>query len=103
MEDTINIIVKILAALLTLGGMWLLRRLQSWLGERLGTERAGKLDKLLGEFVAAADQQYKDVDATGKLRLAYVTGLLEQLGYEITEVVRAKIEAEVFLLPDRKA
>lgn len=102
MEDIIDIVIKIVAAILTLGGVWLLRNLQSWLAIKLGAEKTARLDKLISELVAAADQQYKELDATGKLRLAYVTGLLEQLGYEMTEIIRAKIEAEVFSLPVKK-
>ena len=50
----------------------------------------------IGELVAAAEQMYRDDDWDGSVRLDYVQGMLIQAGYEMTEAVRALIEAKVF-------
>lgn len=95
-EEILNIIIKVVAALLALGAGWVGKWLVNWLKGQLDEKKAEKLDLFVAELVAAAEQQYKDGDTDGQARLNYVQGMLVQAGYEITEAVRASIEAKVF-------
>lgn len=96
MEGIINIVIKVLAALLALGAGWLGKYLISWLKSKLSEKNAAKLDLFVAELVAAAEQMYKKQDADGSMRLHYVESMLIQAGYDITNEVRALIEAKVF-------
>lgn len=96
MEEILDIIIKVVAALLALGAGWVGKWLVNWLKGQLDEKSAEKLDLFVTELVAAAEQQYKDGDTDGQARLNYVQGMLVQAGYEITEAVRALIEAKVF-------
>lgn len=96
MNEIISIIVKILAALLALAGTYGIALLKSWLTEKLGSERTQQLEEYIAQFVAAAEQQFKEDDPDGTKRMEYVINLLQELGYAVTDHVRALIEAKVF-------
>lgn len=96
MEEIIDIIIKVLAALLALGAGWLGKYLVSWLKTKLSVTQAEKLDLFIAELVAAAEQLYKEDDPSGFIRLDYVKKMLTEAGYEVTDAVRALIEAKVF-------
>lgn len=96
MENIIDIIIKVLAALLALGVGWLGRYLISWVKTKLDDNQAAKLDLFVAELVAAAEQMYKQQDPDGSIRLEYVEDMLIEAGYDITEAVRALIESKVF-------
>lgn len=96
MEDIIDIILKIVAMLLALGAGYLGKFLMKWIKENVDAKTAEKLDVFVAELVAAAEQLYKKDDPDGSERLAYVQEQLIEAGYEITEAVRALIEAKVF-------
>lgn len=96
MEEILDIIIKVVASLLAVGAGWLGKWLINWLKSQLDEKKAEKLDLFVAELVAAAEQLYKDEDEDGSTRLNYVQGMLVQAGYEITEAVRALIEAKVF-------
>lgn len=96
MEEILDIIIKLVASLLAVGAAWLGKWLVSWLKGQLDEKQSEKLELFIEQLVAAAEQQYKDGDMDGQTRLNYVQGMLVQAGYEITEAVRAMIEAKVF-------
>lgn len=93
MNDTLMIIARLVV--IALGGLggWLLWRVK----QRLGNE---DLDVLIADFVAAAEQAYKDkIDSTGAARHKYVTEHLREAGVAcITEEINARIEAAVYRL-----
>lgn len=96
MEEIINITIKVLAALLALGAGWLGKYLVNLVKAKLSVTQAEKLDLFIGELVAAAEQLYKEKDSDGSIRLEYVKGMLIEAGYELTDAVKALIEAKVF-------
>jgi len=96
-EEIINIIIKVVAALIALGIGWVGRWLISLIKAKLDTEEIAKLDMFVAEFVAAAEQLIsKENDPDGSMRLEYVQEMLMEAGYELTDAVRALIEAKVF-------
>ena len=64
--------------------------------------KASELDKLIFQFVSAADQLLKAEDPTGAKRQQYVYGLLKELGVVITDIIKAKIEASVLKMPKKE-
>ena len=96
MEEILDIIIKVVAALLAFGAAWLGKYVVSWLKSKLSEKNAAKLDLFVAELVAAAEQLYKKDDPDGKMRLNYVESMLIQAGYDITNAVRAMIESKVF-------
>ena len=70
--------------------------LKSWLEEKLGAQRTQALEEYITQFVAAAEQQFKENDPDGTKRMEYVISLLQDLGYAVTDHVKALIEAAVF-------
>lgn len=96
MENIIDILIKIVAMLLALGAGWLGKYLIGLVKTKLSVTQAAKLDLFIGELVAAAEQMYKAKDPDGSIRLEYVQEMLVEAGYDITEAVRALIEAKVF-------
>ena len=96
MENIIDILIRVAAMLLIVGIGWLGRYLVKWLRTKLNDEQSAKLDLFVGELVAAAEQMCKNLDPDGSVRLDYVTGMLIEAGYEITDAVRALIEAKVY-------
>jgi hypothetical protein len=95
-EQIIDIVIKILATLLALGAGWLGTYLINLVRAKLSATNAEKLDLFVAELVAAAEQLYKAKDPTGTIRFDYVKTMLVQSGYEITDAVKALIEAKVF-------
>lgn len=98
MEEILDIIIKVVAALLALGAAWLGKYVVSWLKSKLSEKNAEKLDLFVAELVAAAEQLYKEDDIDGKMRLNYVESMLIQAGYEVTNAVKAMIESKVYAI-----
>ena len=92
MEDFTNILIKLAATLLCYGVFALTQKAREYLKDK---KEAEKLDKFLDELVAAAEQMYYGEDEDGSGRRGYVQDMLMEAGYELTEIVRAKIEAKV--------
>ena len=95
-EQIVDIVIKVMATLLALGAGWLGTYLVGLLRAKLSETNAAKLDLFVAELVAAAEQLYKAKDPTGTIRFDYVKTMLVQAGYEITDAVKALIEAKVF-------
>ena len=92
-EQIIDIVVKLLAIILV---AYVLPEFKKWLAIKIGDEKAAKLAEYIEKFVKAAEQMYKDSDATGEMRKEYVLEQLRGLGYAITDEINARIESEVF-------
>lgn len=96
MDELINAVLKIIATLIGLGLIYVGKLAVAWLKSKLSAQNASKLDKFVEQLVAAAEQMYKNEDKDGSVRLEYVQTMLVEAGYDITEAVRALIEAKVF-------
>lgn len=96
MDQIIDIIIKIVAMLLTLGASYVCKYLIAWLKTVLKEKEVEKLDLFVAELVAAAEQMYKQEDPDGSKRLMYVQKMLVEAGYDITEAVTALIESKVY-------
>lgn len=92
MEDIIDILIKLAASLLCYGGWLLTQKAREYLKDK---KEAEKLDKFIDELVAAAEQMFYGEDESGAVRRSYVQDMLIEAGYELNEIVRAKIEAKV--------
>lgn len=97
-EQIIDILIRIGALLLIYGGILLGRKLKALLETKLTAEEKAILDKAIGEFTAAAEQMFKNEDDDGSIRLSYVQQMLIEAGYDLTDEVRAMIEAHVFAI-----
>ena len=96
--EILEIIARILGALLACGVIYFIPKINTYLNEKLGEEKAAKLKRLVIELVRAAEQLYKEEDPDGTIRKKYVEEQLKALGYEITEYINGLIESEVFVL-----
>ena len=96
MDEIMTVVIKVLAALLALVVGWLGRYLIGLVKTKLNIEQTARLDMFIAELVAAAEQLYKQKDPDGSIRLEYVQAMLVEAGYEITDAIRALIEAKVF-------
>lgn len=95
MDEIITVIIKILAGILTIAGTYAMTKFKAWADLKMGESRARTLENYIAQFVAAAEQLLKEDDPDGTKRFEYVTGLLCDLGYEITDMIKAIIEAKV--------
>lgn len=97
MDELMDIILKLLAILFGVGLIYVGKLAVNWIKSKLDTQQAEKLDKIIADLVAAAEQIYKGInDEDGTGRYAYVENMLVEAGYEVTEKVRALIESNVF-------
>ena len=96
MADILDIVVKILAALLTMGITYVLTKVKKFLESRMSETDMDMLENLISSFCQAAEQQFKEDDPTGEKRLEYVKEQLVKLGYEITDLIQAEIESAVW-------
>lgn len=94
--EIMDMVVKAVFGILGLLGIWLVGWVKDALKARVEAEQASELDRLIYDFVAAAEQMLKKDDPYGDKRKAYVTENLMKLGIAITEEVNAMIEAAVF-------
>lgn len=96
MEQIIDIIIKIVATILLAGAGWLGNYIINYLRSNLDAKEVEFLDTFVAELVAAAEQMYAKEDPDGTIRLGYVQEMLVEAGYEITDAVKAMIEAKVY-------
>ena len=94
--EIMDLVVKAVFGILGLLGIWLIGWIKDALKARVDAEQAAELDRLIYDFVAAAEQVLKEKDPTGKLRKQYVTENLMALGFAISQEVNARIEAAVY-------
>ena len=96
MEQIIDIIIKVVATILLAGAGWLGNYIINYLRSNLDAKEVEFLDTFVAELVAAAEQMYAKEDPDGTIRLGYVQEMLIEAGYEITDAVKAMIEAKVY-------
>ena len=94
-----TLLVKIIAMVLFAVLFVVLAKCKKKLEAEIAAGEATELDKLIYQFVSAADQLLKAQDPTGEKRKAYVYKLLEELGVVVTDIINAKIEAAVLKMP----
>lgn len=92
------IVVRVAAALLVGALVWLVYKLKEFVSSKTKDIEDKKLRDLIETFVDAAEQLLKDEDPTGEKRKEYVVNQLHLLEIEITGLVNAMIEEEVFRL-----
>ena len=98
-NEIISILIKLFAVFIV---VYLIPKFREFLNEKIGAEKSAALEKYIKDFVLAADQLYKSEDPSGEIRNAYVKEQLEKLGYVISDLINAKIEAEVLKLGHKK-
>ncbi len=96
MDKIMDLMIKIVAILLSAGIAYLGKLAVAWIKSKLDAQQAEKLDKLISELVAAAEQMFYDSDDTGEIRRDYVIRNLLQRGYEITDDIYSTLESKVF-------
>lgn len=96
MEEILDIIIKSVASVLGLALVYAVKAGYAYLKSRLEAAEQAKLDMFIGELVYGAEQMLKADDETGAARLEYVYQVLMENGIEITDAVRAMIEARVY-------
>ena len=96
--EILEIIARILGALLACGLIYFLPKIDSYLKEKLDEERAAKLKRIVFELVEAAEQLYKKDDPDGTIRKQYVEEQLKAIGYQLTEYINALLESAVLNL-----
>lgn len=103
MENLIDIIAKIAAALLAIGIAWLSARAKQFITTK-ATEADNKFVlQLVETFTEAAEQQLKADDPDGTKRKEYVQEQLVAAGVEVTEIINAAIEAAVYRINSKEA
>lgn len=95
MDQLMSTLMQLLAAVLAILGGWFIHWLKGYLTTKHGAAKSALADSLISQFCEAAEQQFKTDDPTGEKRYAYVAGLLQQAGYEMSDILRAKLEAKV--------
>lgn len=95
-SEIIELIVKALFGLLAIVGIWLVGFVKEELSAKISAHQASELDRLIWDFVAAADQMLKADDPDGSKRKAYVVEQLNAVGIAISEEINARIEAAVY-------
>ena len=95
-QEIIELVVKALFGLLTIGGIWLVGFVKEVLKTKVEAQQASELDRLIYDFVAAAEQQLKEEDPDGTKRKAYVVEQLNAVGIAISQEINARIEAAVY-------
>ena len=95
-QEIIELVVKALFGLLAIGGIWLVGFVKDVLKTKVEAQQASELDRLIYDFVAAAEQQLKADDPDGTKRKAYVVEQLNAVGIAISQEINARIEAAVY-------
>ena len=95
-QEIIELVVKALFGLLAIGGIWLVGFVKEVLKTKVEAQQASELDRLIYDFVAAAEQQLKEEDPDGTKRKAYVVEQLNAVGIAISQEINARIEAAVY-------
>ena len=99
MEQITTIALQLLSMILFVLLIVVLAKYKKKLETEISAGKASELDKLIFQFVSAADQLLKAEDPTGEKRRGYVYGLIENLGVVITDIIKAKIEANALKMP----
>lgn len=90
MDEILKVLLALIAVLLT-------RYAIPAINAYLKSKNADELETLISELVTAAEQLIKG-SGKGESKLAYVEEMLNAQGIEMTDSVRAKVEAKVYEL-----
>lgn len=93
MENLTDILLKLAATALGLGLGYLAKMAVPYI-EKLFEDKKRK--ELVNRLVKAAEQMFYGEDPDGSVRRGYVMDMLIEAGYELTDALRAEIEAKVF-------
>ena len=96
MEAIMDSVLKLVGTLAGMALCYAATKLAVYFKERLTQKGEERLSSFIRSLVAGAEQLYKEIDEDGTIRFEYVTEILVEHGYEITEAIRALIEAEVY-------
>ena len=99
MENIVQYLIPLAIAIITALLIVVLVEVKKHLAAKIEAQKATEIDKLIYQFVCAAEQLLKASDPTGEKRNAYVLKLLSEIGVVITDVIKAKIEADVLKMP----
>ena len=102
MNEIMDILVEIVKIILASTVAFVGWKIKAFVQAKIGEKETNELYSAINKFVKAAEQTYKEVDATGEIRFDYVAGLVRELGYEVTEEITAYIESAVFELNSKK-
>ena len=95
-EQILDIIIRLAALLFIYFGCIVCDKLKHLIAQKLTAEEMAALNSFIGHLTKAAEQLFKAEDDDGSMRLEYVQGMLIEAGYDLTDEVRAMIEAHVF-------
>lgn len=98
MDEILNVALKLFAMLLLAIGSLLIKRFLAYINSKLKSADDAETAQMIAEFVAAAEQTLKAYDPDGTKRLAYVEKLVSTAGYELTDIMKSKIESAVYVL-----
>ena len=96
MTEITEILIRITAAILAAVATFLVKEAVRYIQIKREQEEKSVLDRFICELVYAAEQLLKDEDPSGSARLGYVQQMLIEAGYELTDTIRATIEAYVY-------
>lgn len=96
MENIIEILGRLLAAIVMCLIAYLAPKVKEWLTANAGESTTKQIEILARAFARAAEQLLKNQDPTGEKRNKYVVDQLEALGIEVTQAVMAIIEGAVW-------
>lgn len=103
MNAFVNSVVEVIGKIIAAGFLslcaYLAPKLKEWLTIKLGKTNLEYLERLVSNFVIAAEQLYKAEDPDGFKRKDYVYNELKKLGICINDQLEAMIEAAVYGLP----
>lgn len=99
MENIVTIILHVIVLLFI---AYILPIVRGFFAEKLGEEKAKKLEELITDLVLAAEQIFKEVPKSGKEKKEYVVKGLENAGYAVTQEINAKIESAVYSMTQLK-
>lgn len=100
MTEITDVFIKIGATILAACITYLLKEAVRYIKE--ASEKNSR-DRFINELVLAAEQMLREEDPSGSARLGYVQQMLIEAGYELTDSLRASIEASVYKLNAREA
>lgn len=93
MENLFDTLLKLAATALGLGLGYLAKMAVPYITKFFEDK---KRKDLVNRLVKAAEQMFYSEDPDGSVRRGYVMDMLMEAGYELTDILRAEIEAKVF-------
>lgn len=92
-DEIFSIILKLVSAVAVMLAAYVFPMISKKIKSTIGDDNAAKLESVIRTFVISAEATMKM--STGAEKKAFVEQQLEDLGYEVTDYVKAKIEEAV--------